>query len=168
MTREEFLDKQYELSFTAGMNQRYHQRYATWWWRWDTSAKIVTAILAVASAMLSVGAMFKEHPAELDLWALIVASLAATAAVILNVVPFGTWEQEHRDLLRQWTDLREDSESLLFECPNDPIEHHVGELKKLDSKLHRLCGDEPSPDVKLLDKCLKDEKKSRPQAADAA
>ena len=58
MTRDEFLNKHYELSFHAGMNQRYHQSYATWWWHWDTWTKVTTAALAVTSAMLAVGALF--------------------------------------------------------------------------------------------------------------
>ena len=165
MTRDEFLDKQHSLSVQSGMNQRYHQIYSTWWWRWDTAAKITTAILAVSGAMLAVGATFETHPPLIDSVGVLVASAAALAAVILNVVPFGTWEQEHRDLLRQWTDLREDVECLLFECESEPAEHHVCELKKLDAKMHRICGEEPSPNNAVIQTCFNAETKSRQPAA---
>jgi hypothetical protein len=161
MNRKKFLDRQYNISFHAGMNQRYHQRYATFWWRCDTWAKIITAVLAVAGAMLSVGALFEGHDPRIDYLALSVASLAAIAAVILNVVPFGAWESASRDLFRQWTDLREDSEELLFACPGEPDGHNIHDLRKLDARLHRLCGAEPSPNKAILQECHDDEKKSR-------
>jgi len=166
MNCDEFLDKQYEISVQAGMNQRYHQqRYATWWWRWDTSFKAATAALAVMGTMLSVAGLYRATLPEWNIAALVLSALSAIAAVILNVVPFGTWEQQHRDFLRQWTDLREDAEALLFECNgNQPNDFHIAELKKIDAKVHRLCGNEPSPDTKLLDKCYQSEKKSRQPA----
>lgn len=161
MTQDDFLDKQYELSVVAGMNQRYHQRYATFWWRIDTAAKIITAILAVIGAMLAVAATFKEHPESIDRWAVTIASLAAVAAVILNVIPFGTWEKEHRDFLRQWTDLRLDTEAILGECDGEPEHHHACEIRRIDAKRHGICGEEPMPNAKVLKECLKAEKESR-------
>ena len=105
---------------------------------------------------------FDGHAKALDYVALTVASAAAVSALVLNVVPFGAWEKESRDFLRQWTDLREDVESLLFRCPGEPVEHHICELEKLDGKLHRLCGAEPSPNKDLLEECHRAEKQSRP------
>jgi hypothetical protein len=164
MNSEQFLEKQYEISVIAGMNQRYHQSYATWWWRWDASAKATTAILAVIGAMLSVAATYPDHAPIIDTCGVAFASLAAVAAVVLNIVPFGTWEKEHRDLLSQWTDVRSDVEALLFEFSGKPSEHHVRELGKIDAKLHRLCGQEPSPYQYHLNECYKREISSRTPA----
>lgn len=143
------------------MNQRYHQRLAQWWRWWDFVAKVATAFLAVAGAMISVAALSEGHDPSIDAWGVFVAASAALAAVILNVAPFGGWEKEHLDLFRQWTDIREDSESLLFECPREPEPHQICNVQKLDAKLHRICGLEPSPNRKLLDECYRAEKRSR-------
>lgn len=160
ITNDEFLDHQFHLSMTAGMNQRYHQSYATFWWRWDTSVKVVMAISAVASALFSIATLFPVEPAIASLSATL-SVVSAFAAVAMNVIPFGTWEKEHRDFLRQWTDIREDVEALRFACGNDPQEQHRHELQKLDAKIHRICGQEPNPNRQMINKCWDDEKKSR-------
>jgi hypothetical protein len=162
MSNDEFLDKQFELSVAAGMDQRYHQKYANFWWRWDTSAKVATAIAAVASAILSVATATPEPNGAMVSFSVALSIVAAFTAVALNVIPFGTWEQQHRDFLRQWTDLREETEALKFKCGNGPpSEDIVCDLQKLDAKFHRICGQEPSPNEELIKQCFEAEKKSR-------
>jgi hypothetical protein len=161
MTRDEFLDKQYHLSVQAGMNQRYHQKYATFWWRWDTIVRGSTAAAAVLGALISLASYMNQHSAGLSFWSASVSIVTAIIAVILNVVPIGSWEQSHRDLLRQWTDLREDIELLLYDCAGDPGAQILCDLKKLEAKMHRICGQEPAPDDTLLKTCYDAEERSR-------
>jgi hypothetical protein len=160
MTRDEFLDKQYELSVQAGMNQRYHQKYTRFWRRLDTAIKIITAAAAVVSAMLASATMVPNPDPRLMWGSLILAVVTTIAAVALNVLPFGGYEKDHRDLFRQWTDIREDLEALLFDCDGDPSPHNLCELKKLDAKAHRICGQEPSPNDKVIRLCFDAEQKS--------
>jgi hypothetical protein len=164
MTKDEFLDKHYEMSVQAGMNQRYHQRYSTFFRRLDTAVKIVTAAAAVIGAILGAASM-SETASELVVWSGFIVSVVTTiSAVALNVVPFGNHERDHRDFFRQWTDIREDLDALLFDCGDTPSDHVVRELKKLDGKIHRICGQEPKPDDKLIDECFRAEIRSREPA----
>ena len=57
MTPDDFKDRQYEISVTAGMNQRYHQAYAHWWTGWNRSVQIVVAVLAVPFAGMAQGVL---------------------------------------------------------------------------------------------------------------
>jgi len=167
MTRDDFLDKQYELSVQAGMNQRYHQRYATWYWQWDAGIKAVTAAAAVIGLALSIATAFPNSNPYLVGAEVFLAIVTTVAAVVLNVIPVGNWEQFHRDFFRQWTDLREELESLLYECQGEPDSPHIMQLQKLEGKMHRICGQEPSPNDNLIRICFEAEKKSR-KAADEA
>ena len=92
MILSEFKEERYEVSFIAGMNQRYHQTMASWWMLWNRITQIVVGVLAVASACLSAGAISSDS-LGLDIAALIVSASAAVAAVALNVLPFGDWSQ---------------------------------------------------------------------------
>lgn len=162
MNREDFLQKQYEFSITAGMNQRYHQRYAWWWSLLDGATKAITAIAAVVSALLSVVTLNAAAASGWTTASVVVSVVAAFVAVALNVVPFGTWEQRHRDLFRQWTDLREDTDLLELDlAEGEPDVHHLGELRRITSKIHRIVGEEPSPNEKILKKCYDAEEESR-------
>jgi len=170
MNRDEFLDKQYSISHQTGMNQRYHQRYANFWWRCDTGSKIFTALSSVVGVMLSVVTFIPDHDAAFDVFGLILSFLGACSAVALNVIPFGNWEQCHRVFLIQWTELRKDIDALLYDlAPGDPSPELVLELKRIDAKVHLICGAEPPANEKVLMECHKEEEKSRtlPNAAAA-
>lgn len=89
------------------------------------------------------------------------ATAAAIGAVAINVVPFETWEQQHRDLFRQWTDLRGEVDALEFEACDPLSDSNLCEFKKLNAKMHRICGDEPHPNHRVLAACHRAEKRSR-------
>lgn len=165
MNRQEFSDRQYRISIQAGMNQRYHHRWEVFWFRCDLAAKAATAVFAVIGAVLSVASIGDKPSAEL-VWSSVAFSLmASVSAVILNVLPFSSWERDHGELFRQWTDLREAVDDLEIVGESDPSADLAGELRKLTSKTHRICGQEKAPDLKILAECQAEEEKSRKPAA---
>jgi hypothetical protein len=162
MTRDDFLDKQYHLSVTAGMNQRYHQEKADYWANRDAIAKIATAVFATAGVVMSIVTIYNTETWAITM-SVFVALVAAAGAFILNVFPFGTRELHHRDLLRRWSDMREEVDALEFILSDEkaPSKDLVQRLKELDAKTHRICGTENSPDKKLLGTCYREEELSR-------
>lgn len=160
MTRDEFENEQYRISFTAGMNQRYHQSRAQLWARMDRGFRIAVGLFSVAGASLAVVTATSDSIGW-DAASILIAGLAAVVAIILNVLPFGDWERWHVDLFRRWTDLREEIDALLFELNGAPDEMLIGRLKQQDAKVHRICGLEPHPNEALLRKCYRDEDRSR-------
>lgn len=166
MMKSDFEWARYQISFTAGMNQRYHQKLADKWWKRDTIAKAATAILSVIGAMVASAAIYPKHSIFIDYIGLIVSVLAAISAVVLNIIPFGAWEKDHRILFKQWTDIRKEADLLAYSVSHDhqgPID--TEELKKLESRVHMLCGDEPAPNEKMLNTCFNEEEKSRKAVA---
>ena len=160
MDSSAFRTKRYQLSVLTGMNQRYHQRRTHVWTVCNRSVQITVGVLAVAGVCLSVAAWL-AHDDRVDIAAIIVASLAAIAAIALNVLPLGDWSQQHADLFRRWSDLREDIDGLLFDVDGDPGIVQSERLKQLDAKVHRICGSEPHFQKKLLEECLAEEEQSR-------
>jgi hypothetical protein len=162
MNTADFSTRRYELSVIAGMNQRYHQHEAyKQWWR-DTAAKIVTAVFAVLGLSLAIVSAFSSS-ALVDGAGISVSLVAAIAAVFLNVVPYGTWEKDHVDCFRRWTDIREDVDSLEFEITDgsEPTKEAIARLRELEAKAHRICGSETLANQKLLDACQVAEEHSR-------
>lgn len=101
MTNKEFLDRQFALSVQAGTSQRYHQARADLWWKCDLAAKVATAVFAVAGAILAVLSVQADASQWIVGLSVGVSVATAVSAVVLNVVPFGTWEQVHLELYRQ-------------------------------------------------------------------
>jgi hypothetical protein len=170
MNRDEFEDKQYHLSVTAGMNQRYHQNRQYLWTICNRAIQIAVGTLAVIGVCLAVTAALVESK-TVDVFSIVIASAAAIAAIALNVLPLGDWAALHGDLLRRWTDLREDVDALQFDLDGEPTPDLRERLKQLDAKVHRICGGEPQFNEALLNKCFDDEEKSRhhrPQSLSAA
>lgn len=155
MTREEFDEKHYEMSLTAGMNQRYHQAKAGTWACWDRSFKISTGMVAVAGAITAF-----SGPGWFGAF---LAIAAAMLAVSLNVLPFVEWSALHADMLRRWSDLREDIDALGFDVNGEPSKPLIERLRNLDAKIHRVCGLEPKVDKGFLRKCFLEEEQSRHQ-----
>jgi hypothetical protein len=164
MNRRDFLQKQFELSVQAGTSQRYHQQCAGYWWVFDFCAKIITAIFAVVALSIAIASLLVENK-SVDVAGVAVSLAAAIAAIVLNVVPFGSWEQTHRDLFRQWTDFREDVDSLERELEGEPSPDHLCSLSKLEARSHRICGQEITPDDRRVLSCYQAEKRSRQFAA---
>src|SRR6266851_7266844 len=88
MQASEFQHELHEEKVVAEANQRYHQFMQRKLWWWDKAAKIAVAVLALF-ALLSV---FLPH--ELKWLEITVATIAALAAIALNVVPVGEWVTE--------------------------------------------------------------------------
>jgi hypothetical protein len=160
MTRDQFEDKQHHLSVTAGMNQRYHQNRQFLWTVWNRGIQIVVALLAVVGVCLAVAAFLVENW-YVDIWSIAIASCAAGLAVAMNILPFGDWAALHADFLRQWSDLREDVDALQFDLDSTVSDELLERLKKLDAKVHRICGSEPKPNDRLIKRHYNDEVLSR-------
>jgi hypothetical protein len=165
MTRKEFEQKRYEISVCAGMNQRYHQSYASFWIGCDRFVRISVGVLAVAGASLTVVSAMIQKPSGQISWAdilcIVIASLAAVAAIILNVLPFGEWSAKHRELFGKWTDLREDIDSLEGVCAGEPSAELIEQLHNLGAKVNRIGANEPACDDAFLDDCCTKEERSR-------
>ena len=142
------------------MNQRYHQARAHLWTCWNRGVQISVAVLAVIGVCLSVVSLLVESKVA-DGFAIAVATMAAIAAIALNVLPLGDWAAMHLDLFRRWTDLREDIDSLKLETTADPSKYGIQRLRELSAKVHRICATEPAPNETLLNKCHALEKRSR-------
>jgi hypothetical protein len=160
MTKKQFNQKQYEVSFTAGMNQRYHQACEHYWTWCDRFCKILVAVLAIAALCFAVVAWAVEHWAW-DATAVATATAAAIAAIVLNVLPLGDWARTHQALFQRWTDLREDADTLRSMVGSEPTDEQLVRLRELQAKVHRICGAEPGYDEALLEKFEDDEKQSR-------
>jgi hypothetical protein len=160
MTKQQFDEKQYDVSFTAGMNQRYHQSREHYWTRWDRFCKILVAVLAITGVCFSVVAWVIHHWVW-DAAAVSTAGAAAIAAIILNVLPLGDWARTHQALFQRWTDLREDVDVLGFMVEGEPTDDQLARLRDLEAKVHRICGAEPGCNEALLDKSYEAEKQSR-------
>jgi hypothetical protein len=156
MTRDQFLDDQLWVSVTAGMNQQFHQTLASFWTWCNRFVQIAVACLAVTALCLS----FTDEPHWIERS---IAALAAAFAIALNVLPLGDWVQEHYELFRRWTDLREEIDDL--QCDGDrPKPAAIEDLRKLRAKVHRIGAAESGLGVlarRLLKKCEIEEKKRR-------
>jgi hypothetical protein len=124
-------------------------------------------VLAVAAACLAAVGLRLDNIGW-DIFAVIVASVAALAAITLNLLPLNQWATEHEALFRQWTDLRDDIDELLFDIYREPTPELIDRLRQLNGKVHRICGSEPGCDRRLLDQCFRDEVRSRAPANCAA
>ena len=160
MTADEFQKKQYDLSVTAGMNQRYHQRRAGRFAWWDRGFRVGIGVLSAVSAGLAVAAA-NNSVSHVEGYSVAIAIVVAGIGATLNVLPFGDWEKSHVDLFRRWTDLREEVDALLYHTNGEPSAFVISRLKELDGKLHRICGMEPACKTKLLDECHRAEERSR-------
>jgi hypothetical protein len=160
MTKNQFLDRQYELSVMAGVNQKFHQGQIKHYADRDRYCKIAVGFLAVLGVCLCV------VTATVDGWfwdavSILIASLAAAAAVALNVLPFGEWASGHHALFQRWTDLREDVDDLLYRVVDEPTPDDLARLRELSAKCHRICGTETHCDDGILQVLQDKEEKSR-------
>ena len=153
MTRDEFLTEQYKVSFIAGMNQRYHQRRASYW-RWDRGVRVAVGFLAVGGLVLSFATVTHEG---WDWLSITIAAVAAVAAIILNIVPIGDWQRDHVSLFRSWTDLREEVDILPYDASRRVTDELIDRLRWLEAKMHRICGCEPQCRPDMLLKCENEE-----------
>ncbi len=160
MTNEQCAAKLYDVRFTAGFNQRYHQICE---WRYgiaDKSVRIAVGVLAIASLVATAmrGGWLADH-------SLGVSVIALIAAIILNVIPLGEREKFHGELFHRWTDLRKDAELQLVRVDAakemDVADDHICErLRELIARCNDIDAQEPAPFRKLLRRCEDDERES--------
>ncbi|MCA9139668.1 MAG: hypothetical protein KDB00_23005 [Planctomycetales bacterium] len=153
-------DEQNYMSVGAGMNQRYHQHMAEKWQRCDRGFRIAVGVLSTLGICLSSVSAVSDAQ-SLTAASLGVAAIATCVAIVLNVFPFGEWSQSHATLFARWTDFREDIDQVKFMKATAQQDA----LARLQPKYHRLCGQEPPADKKLLDRCFEEEEASRVCAA---
>ena len=165
MTYEKYRDKLHNLTFTAGMNCRYHQILEFRWSVWDKLIRVAIVVLALADVLLSA--------LEVHYWALGVAVAAGLIAIVLNIIPFGDWEKQHGELFRLWNDLRSDVElEETKTCHNDEdhtVEAHcVERLIEIQNKSNALHSMEHASNAKLLLECFMAEEKAMSKTVPSA
>jgi hypothetical protein len=124
MDKEQLLDRLWDLSVTAGMNQRLHQYDMSWYgWAEDVN-KISVAILAAVAfgiavfAALSTGRGAERARRRWDWASIASAFIALGSAIVLNVLSPGESEVHHADLFRRWSDLRREVDGLSNQVEN--------------------------------------------------
>ena len=175
MDSEALFDALYDLSFTAGMNQRYHQIEWTASANIDNTFRIAVAVLAVLSTVASIYSAFKGDKSVASPWwvakvtynrvsvALAIGSLAV--AVWLNITPSGSDVVYHSDLFRRWSELRRDADNLMFAVEHAPegelpgaLEERIQELLARKNQINSI---EYAADEELLTKCYEAENRAR-------
>jgi hypothetical protein len=149
----------WELKFTAGVNQRYHQRLESWFGALDKSVRIAVGVLAVLSFWT---AFPNASPPGAAFW---IGLSGVIAALVLNVIPIGVREKFHGEMFRGWSDLRSDADRLEIKVadkdPDDNAPQAVVEfLMDAIRQEQQLHSQEPSPFRWLLVQCEQDERES--------
>jgi hypothetical protein len=155
----------YAASFTAGMNQRYHQHLVSVYVWCDRGVKIAVLTLTVATLVTTLtGSPF--------LLQVVLGILGTLAAIVLTVLPISDTAKEHAEHYRRWSDLREDAATLSLKLKTaDPLRSDefsclASRIIDVEAKVHRACAAEsPSPWKNLLDRCYAAEEESRKHAA---
>lgn len=154
MLTSEFRNEIYDLAFKAEVNQLYYQiKHTQMWWA-DKGVKIGVAVLAT----LALVAVFFPH--DLKWLEVVIASLAAAAALVLNVVPVGEWMCEYREAFRVWNSLLTEAEHLRAKVRDAEdskavpqlLAEMIGELATKQNELD----DAHAPNIDLLDRCQGD------------
>ena len=155
MTKQHLFKDLQLLSFTAGMNQRYHQDDAQRWARLDRGVRILVGLLT------TLGVALLPFP----VWSAAMTIGAAIAAVVSAVVPVGDWNRVHLDLFRRWSDLRQDVDSVMIRLNKDASgaapEHLVERFKEMTAKKVGLNALEPAPHEKRLERAYQQEHEAR-------
>jgi hypothetical protein len=164
MTKKDYINKLKDLSFTAGMNQKYHQHECTRYKKTDKRIRIsvgVISLFGVISSLLSVSLGLLS----LDITSAAISVIALAVAIVLNVHPSGENGDYHQGLLRRWCDLREDVDGqiwLVKEANSSKIPNDVYlRLRDLTTKKNRINSLEKSPNKELLNTCYEEENLAR-------
>lgn len=141
MTKNEFLNSQFDVSFVAGMNQSYHQYKITEWQRWDLFAKMTTCTFATLGAVLSVATAYQSG-AWLVPWGIGFSLVAAVGTYFVLFTPFADWAKKHEGLFDKWTCLRRDADLLLYDLPDELPNDRIEKLRSLIEVSHDLDREE--------------------------
>ncbi len=159
------------LSFIAGMNQRYHQIK---WTRFHHRGKLIrisVGIATILSMLLSVlsatlGLVESQPNLALNLTSIgsgVTAVLSACIAVWLNVSPSNGKEIHHHGIYGQWCDFREEVDSFAIRVRKSKSlsQEHVIRLMELTAKKNRINKSEDAVDEALLNECFEKENIAR-------
>lgn len=164
MTKKDYLNEIKDLSFTAGMNQRYHQHEMTRYKKTDKCIKISVGVISLFGAIssllsVSLGLLI------LGVTSAVISVIALAIAIVLNVHPSSEKGAYHQGLFRRWCDLREDvdGQSVLVEGSNSSkiASDDYLRLRDLTTKKNRINSLEKRPNKELLNTCYEEENLAR-------
>lgn len=154
------------LSFTAAMNQRYHQSEAARYGQKDHRVKLAVGISGVWSLIISISAAFNSNE-YLQVSAFLITVITTVAAVYVNISKADEKQKASLDLFRRWTDVRQDvdttaSKACREKLTQKEVDFLFSRYEELLFKKNSLNGQEVDAiDEKLLEKCYEDENESR-------
>ena len=145
----------HDLEFTAASRQIYSKKLE---WRWNLADHVVRIVVGVVAAF---SLLFTALDNGWTTPALIAAIVGLCVALVLNVVPFGTTARFYTDLVRQWSDLRLEADTLKLRIADLAADNEISEplaerLEVLTQNKHRILACEPAPWKKLLQRCVED------------
>jgi hypothetical protein len=157
MTSQELRDRLHGLTCACDINQRYHQCMS---WRW----RIADRVMKIAVALVACLALAAEFwgPAHHH-YAIAFAAIAAFAAILLNVVPFGEIERFYDEMFHSWSELRADAEvqrTKAAETSGATPPHVFERFTELIAKMHSLNAREPAAYRGLMRRCQEDNNES--------
>lgn len=79
--------------------------------------------------------------------------------MVLNLVHLDAWKEQHLDLFRRWTELRESIETLETSLHSEKSKEIL--YNQYQNKQHQISSSEPVANKKLLQECYEAEEKSR-------
>lgn len=178
MNKEEILDTLYQLSVTAGTNQRYYRDLLTTSEAEDSHIRFIVGAVAIVSLALAIVAVFRGEASPLpwkfeilkkftswNVASVCVAILSAIVAWQLNESPEVSALVRTADIYRRWSDLRTDIDTLQEQVeqePDDKLPSDIGErMRVLLARKNQNNAYDRAPDEKLLEKCEEDENLSR-------
>lgn len=169
MTLEQVLDAIWQLSITAGMNQRYHQHLADQAASWDFLIKIAVAIITAIGAVVSVMSWQKPSAKPLGNASAALSVAGMLAAIVLNIAPSDATSKQHLDLFRRWSELRLDADALSVQFSDTQKESEpsppflITRYSELLAKKNNLNSLEPAPIRELLERFQIEEEAWRKQ-----
>lgn len=178
LTGEQLYRLAYKVAFTAGMNQRYHQRLEEqnanldWWIRLGVGLfAVATLVTAVWSAAAAHASGWKRTA---DVSAIVLAVIAACFGTFVSISPYYSLQTLHGQLFQRWSDLRLDADPLLLKAEslrslNAAVPTVLADrVVDLTTRMNHISTAEPRPDREILAECQADEQQARTGARQPA
>lgn len=188
MTPNDLYEKLWQLSLTAGMNQRYYESQEHSLWVWDTTFQLVAlffgALTLVVSMVPTPKAVRKSKSDEPEPeprkptrfsrsvdWTVsnlspIFAFLTIAGMGLGSIVNVSDWHRKATELRTYWTQIRADAESVSNSLainrdkPAAP-DWLIDRYNDLQSRRVTIMSSEPSVNRTLLERCWNEEIESR-------
>ncbi len=147
MNKTQFRQAVNDLVFQASMSMRY---CSTLGWRFDAADRAIRVAVGLVAA---IGVVWSG-----TIW---INLTALVLAIALNIIPTGTFARFYSDLLRRWSDIRLNGESVLLQAeahkgPNVP-QWMMDRLRNLLETKVCVLAVEPAPWGSLLKRCYGDQ-----------